>query len=214
MTFPTTLIETRYDYYKIIPQFKKFASEFVGKKYLIPDEEKPIVFAVLAWMLQDDLVAKEMDFDLQKGILLSGPIGCGKTTLFKLMQKFTSSTQNKFGIVSTRQIVSEFMQSGYQVLENYSKGNFSHDARKPKIYCFDDLGVETSSKYYGNDCNVMAEILLTRYEMFKDRGLITHLTTNLSAAEIESIYGNRLRSRMREMFNLFGYDESSNDKRK
>ena len=99
MTFPTTLIETRYDYYKIIPQFKKFASEFVGKKYVIPDEEKPIVFAVLAWMLQDDLVAKEMDFDLQKGILLSGPIGCGKTTLFKLMQKFTTSFSHNFPLI-------------------------------------------------------------------------------------------------------------------
>ncbi|WP_374362728.1 AAA family ATPase [Cloacibacterium sp.] len=154
-----------------------------------------------------------MDFDLQKGILLSGPIGCGKTTLFKLMQKFIGN-KNKFGMVSTRQIVSEFMQSGYQILENYSKGHFTHDARKAKVYCFDDLGIETSSKYYGNDCNVMAEILLTRYDLFKEKGLITHLTTNLSAAEIESIYGNRLRSRMREMFNLFGYDHNSTDKRK
>ena len=56
--------------------------------------------------------------------------------------------------------------------------------------------------------------LLTRYDLFKEKGLITHLTTNLSAAEIESIYGNRLRSRMREMFNLFGYDQNSTDKRK
>ena len=213
MNFPTPPIETRYDYYKIIPEFKKFASQYIGKNYLIPDEEKPIVFATIAWMLQDDLVAKEMDFDLQKGILLSGPIGCGKTTLFKLMQKFIGN-KNKFGMVSTRQIVSEFMQSGYQILENYSKGNFTHDARKAKVYCFDDLGIETSSKYYGNDCNVMAEILLTRYDLFKEKGLITHLTTNLSAAEIESIYGNRLRSRMREMFNLFGYDQKSTDKRK
>jgi len=39
------------------------------------------------------------------------------------------------------------------------------------------------------------------------------LITNLAAGEIESIYGNRLRSRMREMFNLFGYDEESKDKR-
>jgi DNA replication protein DnaC len=59
----------------------------------------------------------------------------------------------------------------------------------------------------------MAAILLTRYNLFKEKGLITHLTTNLSVAEIESIYGNRLRSRMREMFYLFGYDENSKDKR-
>ena len=106
------------------------------------------------------------------------------------------------------------MQSCYEILEKYSNGNLSHDIRTPKAYCFDDLGTETTSKYFGNDCNVMAEILLTRYDLFKEKGIITHLTTNLSATEIESQYGNRLRSRMREMFNLFGYEESSEDKRK
>ena len=50
--------------------------------------------------------------------------------------------------------------------------------------------------------------------LFKEKGLITHITTNLTATEIETIYGNRLRSRMREMFNLFGYEESCWDKRK
>ena len=106
------------------------------------------------------------------------------------------------------------MQSGYEILEKYSTGNLSHDIRTPKVYCFDNLGTETTSKYFGNDCNVMAEILLTRYDLFVEKGIITHLTTNLSATEIESQYGNRLRSRMREMFNLFGYEENSVDKRK
>ena len=168
---------------------------------------------MLAWFLQDELVAKEMDIDLSKGIMLSGPIGCGKTTLFKLMQKFTSKRKS-FPIVSTRQIVSEFMQSGYEVLEKYSRGSLYNDYRTPKNYCFDHLGSESASKYYGNDCNVMAEILLTRYDLYKEKEIITHITTNLTAGEIETIYGNRLRSRMREMFNLFGYDESSRDKRK
>ncbi len=213
MQLPEKVIESRYNYNKIIPWFRRKASKFIGKEYVISESEKGIVFALVAWMLKDDLVAKEMNFDLNKGILLSGPIGCGKTTLFKILRS-CNFPASKYGIVSTRHIVSEFMQSGYEILEKYSNGNFSHDIRTPKAYCFDDLGTETTSKYFGNDCNVMAEILLTRYDLFKEKGIITHLTTNLSATEIESQYGNRLRSRMREMFNLFGYEESSGDKRK
>ena len=213
MQLPEKAIESRYDYNKIIPWFRRKASKFIGKEYIISESEKGIVFALVAWMLKDDLVAKEMNFDLNKGILLSGPIGCGKTTLFKILRS-CNFPASKYGIVSTRHIVSEFMQSGYEILEKYSNGNLSHDIRTPKAYCFDDLGTETTSKYFGNDCNVMAEILLTRYDLFVEKGIITHLTTNLSATEIESQYGNRLRSRMREMFNLFGYEESSEDKRK
>ena len=58
----------------------------------------------------------------------------------------TSSDKNELGIVSTRQIVSEFMQSYNQVLEDYSKDNFTHDARKSKVYSFQDKEGETSAK--------------------------------------------------------------------
>ncbi len=213
MKLPTEAIEMSYDYQKVVPRLIQNGEILLGKRFHISENERGIIFGILAWFLEDEPVAEKMNIDLRKGILLSGPIGCGKTTLFKLMQNFPTKRKN-FGIISTRQIVSEFMQSGYEVLEKYSRGNFNHDIRTPKSYCFDDLGTETTSKYFGNDCNVMAEILLTRYDLFKEKGIITHITTNLSATEIESQYGNRLRSRMREMFNLFGYEESSEDKRK
>jgi len=213
MKLPTEAIAMSYDYQKVVSRLIQNGETLLGKTFHIPESERGIIFGILAWFLEDELVAEKMNIDLNKGILLSGPIGCGKTTLFKLMQNFPTKRKG-FGIISTRQIVSEFMQSGYEVLEKYSRGNFSHDVRTPKAYCFDDLGTETTSKYFGNDCNVMAEILLTRYDLFKEKGIITHLTTNLSASEIESQYGNRLRSRMREMFNLFGYEESSEDKRR
>ncbi len=213
MKLPTEVIEMSYDYQKVVSQLVQNGEKLLGKRFHIPENERGIIFGILAWFLEDELVAEKMNIDLSKGILLSGPIGCGKTTLFRLMQNFPTKRKT-FGIISTRQIVSEFMQSGYEVLEKYSRGNFSHDIRTPKTYCFDDLGTETTSKYFGNDCNVMAEILLTRYDLFKEKGILTHITTNLSATEIESQYGNRLRSRMREMFNLFGYEESSEDKRR
>ena len=213
MQLPEKVIESHYDYNKIIPWFRKKASKLIGKEYIISEAEKGIIFALVAWMLKDDLVAKEMNFDLNKGILLSGPIGCGKTTLFKILRN-CNFPQGNYGIVSTRQVVSEFMREGYEILEKYSNGIPYNNQQKPRYLCFDDLGIETSSKYFGNDCNVMAEILLTRYDLFKEKGIITHITTNLSATEIQSQYGNRLRSRMREMFNLFGYEESSRDKRR
>ncbi len=85
----------------------------------------------------------------------------------------------------------------------------------PRTYCFDDLGTETSLKYYGNEAtNVMAEILLSRYDLFVSKGMITHITTNLSAYEIESAYGSRTRSRMRSMFNLIAFDNNVKDKRR
>ena len=59
----------------------------------------------------------------------------------------------------------------------------------------------------------MAEILLSRYDLFVSKGIPTHLTTNLSASEIEDKYGNRVRSRMREMFNLVAFDKNAGDKR-
>ena len=50
-------------------------------------------------------------------------------------------------------------------------------------------------------------------EHFVENKTMTHITTNLSASEIEKSYGNRLRSRMRNMFNVISFDADSIDKR-
>lgn len=67
-----------------------------------------------------------------------------------------------------------------------------------KAYCFDDLGVENIGRHYGKDYNVMGEILISRYELFRhpipSRRTKTQLTTNLNAAEMEERYGERVRS--------------------
>ena len=75
-------------------------------------------------------------------------------------------------------------------------------------------GYQEGQKFYGNDCSVMAVILLSRYEFFHAFQMLTHITTNLNSTEIENRYGLRVRSRMRELFNLIAFPSSTPDKRK
>ena len=64
-----------------------------------------------------------------------------------------------------------------------------------------------------NSVSPSTKIILNRYDLFVSKRMMTHITTNLSASELESIYGNRIRSRMREMFNLVAFERDSKDKR-
>ena len=122
-----------------------------------------------------------------------------------------ASPLSEYKIKTCREISFEFAKNGFDVISNYTQKQ-SHQSRL-SAYCFDDLGTEQQIKHFGNDCNVMAEILITRYEQFVENNSITHLTTNLSTSEIEMLYGNRLRSRMRQMFNLVSFMPNSIDKR-
>jgi len=125
--------------------------------------------------------------------------------------KLLTPTAHKFSIKPCRDISFEFIQDGYEVIHRYSKGKLYQS--DPKAICFDDLGTENNLKYFGNECNVMAEIFLSRYDVFTSKKVVTHITTNLSASEIEGHYGLRVRSRLREMCNLVAFDKNVKDKR-
>ena len=131
------------------------------------------------------------------------------------LMRYISAAFTHHIMISCRDVSFQFIREGYSVIQKYSTESFRFrgSLKEPKIYCFDDLGVENNLKYYGNECNVMAEILLSRYDLFISQDMRTHITTNLNSTEIETIYGNRVRSRMRKMFNLISF-ESTIDKRK
>ena len=189
---------------------EKRGKELYGEKFRISEEDFEIIFKLIVYFVGDKLNAEKVGIELQKGILLTGPIGCGKTSLMNLM-RFVPPLERNHIMKACRDVSFEFIQEGYEVIWRYSRLSFNNS--HPKIYCFDDQGNEQALKYFGNECNVMGEVLLSRYEYFTSQKMITHLTTNLSASELESIYGNRVRSRLRQMFNLLVMNNSSKDKR-
>lgn len=164
----------------------------------------------MIYAIRDEATAAAMNLNIQKGIILSGPVGCGKTSLMFLMNYFFQQGYD-YKIKPCRDIAFDFAANGYEALDAFTK--LKGTQVRLNAYCFNDLGTEKQIKHFGNDCNVMAEILISRYEQFIDNKSITHITTNLSASEIEKLYGNRLRSRMRNMFNVISFDSNSRDKR-
>lgn len=185
--------------------------EQFGQHFIFRKEDESIIIRLAAYFLKDEVTCNQFGLNLNKGILLSGPIGCGKTSLMNLMRT-VAKLENKFQVKSCREVSFEFIQDGYEVIHRYSKGHLYES--NYRNYCFDDLGTESNLKYYGNECNVLAEVLLSRYDLFVSRKVQTHITTNLSASEIENQYGNRVRSRLRELCNLIAFDNSVADKRR
>lgn len=206
-----TEIKTHYNYPEIINKLEAKGIELYGNHFKIQETDYQIVYKLIAYFLKDEPSCFQYNLNLNKGLLLSGPIGCGKTSLMNLM-KYLAPAENKFSVKPCRDISFEFIQDGYEIIHLYSKGKL-HQA-EPRTYCFDDLGTENNIKYFGNECNVMAEIILSRYDLFISKKLQTHITTNLSASEIEKNYGNRVRSRLRELCNLIAFDNVAKDKRK
>jgi DNA replication protein DnaC len=201
---------SQYNYQEVILWLEHKGVEIYDNHFKILETDHQIIYKLIAYFLRDEPTCFQYNLDLKKGILLSGPVGCGKTSLMNLM-KYLTPTEHKFFIKPCRDISFEFIQEGYEVIHKYSKGKLYQS--DPKTICFDDLGTENNLKYFGNECNVMAEILLSRYDIFISKHIQTHITTNLSASEIETQYGNRVRSRMRAMFNLIAYEKTIVDKR-
>ncbi|WP_282073982.1 ATPase [Polaribacter atrinae] len=193
-----------YDFSKILIYLEAKGKLLFGKNFKIYKEDEAILYKLCIYFIHDFENCKKFGIDPNKGILLSGPVGCGKTSLMKLLPHIVPH-QNKHMVVPARNITFSFNKNGFSVIEEYGNNGF---------FCFDDLGVETTGRHFGKDCNVMGEILLSRYDLFLKNNVKTHATTNLNAAELEEKYGNRVRSRMRQLFNLIAFDKESIDKRK
>ena len=193
-----------YDFPKMLEYLEVKGQLLFGKEFRIFKEDEPLLYKLCNYIIADPEKCRHFGIDPLKGVLLSGPVGCGKTSIIKLLRHLVPH-QKPYQVIPCRNICFAFNHLGYKIIEDYGDSSY---------LCFDDLGVEPNGRFFGQDCNVLGEILLSRYELFQRYGVRTHATTNLNAKEIEERYGTRVRSRMRKLFNLIAYQQETNDKRK
>jgi len=192
----------------------------VGKGFCPSFEIDNDYFDIYKNMLMYFMADPEFPGDLNRGLLLKGPVGSGKTLSFLIFHKFlqvtgisrySSSNIPEPGDCSFTIIRCKDIKGLYEDSEPGKGGdNAIKDFKfNRSIKCFDDLGEELqygNSIHFGRECNVMEEILTARYELFLRYGTITHCTTNYSfdlegKRHFNKLYGERVEDRMKEMFN-------------
>jgi energy-coupling factor transporter ATP-binding protein EcfA2 len=208
----TKTIQSRFDYAVAMQSVLALGKDLYGPGFRILEEDRSVILKLLCWFLKDDALAEHEDLDLERGLLLTGPVGCGKTAIMHIMRKLCDPSRG-FLLRSCSQVSLEFAQEGYDVVYRYTHRSFCIYSKQPRTICFDDLGFEENVPYFGAMCNPMAQVLAIRYDLFVNQGMITHATTNLNSSEMERRYGNRIRSRMRQMFNLITFPHTGKDKR-
>lgn len=194
---------------------KKYTSEETLELYKsfwsLDDENKHVVETLCHYFTDDP----RFDGDLKKGLLVVGGVGIGKSTL---MTFFKRNQKASYRVISCREIESDFASEGeksvrvcsYNLPVAMNSDPFGHQEIG---FCFDDLGTEANAKHYGQEKNVMAEIILNRY----DNNIpfhCTHITTNLTADEIKAQYGTRVTDRIRQMFNIIKFPTDAKSRRK
>jgi len=167
--------EIKYDFEKILVYLDAKGKLFFGKNFKIYREDREILYRLCLYFIQDSARCTHLGIDIHKGLLLSGPVGCGKTSLMKLLKHIVPH-QRPYEVIPCRNIVFGFNHIGYKTIEDYGNSQF---------FCFDDLGVEPNGRHFGQDCNVLGEILIKRHELvIKDKSK-TNAKTNIKNEENE-----------------------------
>lgn len=202
-----------------------------GRQFIVDEHNAALVELLLDYFMQNEKFEERAKqhfqpegadyvYSLKKGLMIVGGVGCGKTTL---MHMFVDNPLQMYFLRSCRTVADEYTRKdggGYQAIEKYwyehynpgmASNPFHH---KSTGICFDDLGTEETAKHMGNQKNVMAEIIMNRYDRISALAHKTHITTNLIAADIVDTYGKRCASRMREMFNIIQLPGKQPDRRR
>lgn len=142
---------------------------------------------------------------IEKGILVAGNFGTGKTWMMKLFQQNARQT---FYLRSAKDIAQAYLVSEDKKIPAEYIELFKNPANDASVFyqpvsglCIDDMGAENKKNNFGNIMNVVGDLLEERYAK-KLTGVFLHATTNLSAGELKEFYGERVASRMREIFNF------------
>lgn len=169
----------------------------------------------------------------KKGLFLFGPCGIGKTLLLNVFSNFWNDGykfQNGANHIATAaDICSAISDTENKKIKHgamhgffvVNRGVMHHN------WIIDELCGELSieptkinsqvrsglSYVEQNNLTTIINLLHARHTIFMNHGKLTHITTNIDSAEkIEWLYGAKIRSRLREMFNMI--EVTDTDRRK
>lgn len=167
-----------------------------GNAYKISHEQKGHILQMAALLTRPST---------QFGMLLCGGVGNGKTTMMKAFQNLLNYL--RIPIAGTSETYGMRIESAKFLCSQVKMDSreFLH-IQQVDMLGIDDLGEEEPEVVsYGNRVTPVIDLLSYRY----DRRLFTMVTTNLTPAQIRTVYGDRIADRFNEMMLILPYRNPS-----
>jgi DNA replication protein DnaC len=159
------------------------------EQLIVNDDNKALITALCFFVSRDPRFETELKYSFSKGLLVRGNVGIGKTHLMKCLSE---NDLNPIKILSMLEITQEVRENGEYQIE-YGRN---------KIIYLDDVGTEEPVvNHYGTKITFFKNFIETMYLREADFAKLV-ISTNNSASEIEEKYGFRVRSRIKDMFNI------------
>ena len=182
----------------------------ICSEFQIDNRNRTILKLMLLYFSGSQMFADELkaatgsDGSLNKGLMIVGGVGTGKSLLFKIFKEYTREIiyANSFKYYNSVDIIDNCNVSGTKYLEMFSN-NFDNNSPKPMVCYIDDIASKNETvKHFGTELNVIEQLLSLRYNVFQRYGKLTHCTSNKYPTELDKIYDIRIGDRIKEMFNI------------
>ena len=188
-----------------------YAIKEIGKRIVpnfeIDSENKDAYTKIAAYFMKLDIFEngeyyitakgyiRKYEFSHEKGILIIGPTGTGKTDCLRIFDEFCRAFNTQINMKFKRcgEIEANFKEHGYSAVRFNDISN----------YIFDELAQESKESTRFNDkFNVMPYILQDSYNKWKQKGVLTFGTSNANGDILYDQYGELCFERICEMFNI------------
>jgi broad-specificity NMP kinase len=155
---------------------------------------------ICASFTQDEKALKQFGMRMNRGVLICGAPGQGKTHILNLLRQLKANfnRESSFGMIDTLTIAHDYEKFGSEAIKSYSyKRNYKNNLMD---YAYDDILAEREVRHYGGqDILVMPEVIFIRERLMNAEGILTHFTTNLRSEMIKEVYKERAFDRILQM---------------
>jgi DNA replication protein DnaC len=155
----------------------------LGNKYVLDKDNSSVINQIYLYLVGSD----EFSGNINKGLLLMGSIGTGKTMIINaIISIIEELTVKRFTKVHAKAL--------FSLMKNKDDGYFD---KRPVF--IDDIGKEIQEvNDYGTKTNPVPELFAIRY----DYNSWTFATCNYNEKELTELYGETIVDRFKELFNV------------